>query len=145
MSGKPNSPVSKQKDSPPTVPSLPAAVTPLHAQKSQTVAVPYPSLSVITNRDKHRVETEKSHLHPIQTNMVPSSSLSFTNDRTKIQHVLGNYEAEPAELSSEYFEHVLTGEVALGAGSFGVVVLVKDIVLKKQFAVKTMRLGLDKD
>jgi len=85
--------------------------------------------------------------HPQQqrTNAVPSSNLSFRNDRTKIQQVLGNYEAEPVELSSEYFEYVLTGHVALGAGSFGVVVMVKDVVLKKQFAVKTTRLGLDKD
>ena len=66
-------------------------------------------------------------------------------DRTKIQKVPGNYETEPEELSSEYFEDALNDKVSLGAGAFGAVFWFKDDFLKRQFAVKTMRLGLDED
>jgi len=55
------------------------------------------------------------------------------------------FEAELADLSSKYCEHILHGKVLLGSGAFGEVYLVVDPILKKKFALKVMRVGLDKD
>jgi Ran GTPase-activating protein (RanGAP) involved in mRNA processing and transport/serine/threonine protein kinase len=130
-----------------------------------------PSLLSSKYRDKRRLEISRSKLSVDSAKAVPMismftpmtlqplsqqpqfseihygvdspSSTRIAIDRTNIQKVVVDYEATPVELSWDFLECAFGGKVSSGVGAFGEVFWVQDDVMKTQYGVKTMRLGLD--